>query len=329
MKATANANANIALVKYWGKRNEKLILPHNSSISVTLDGLKTTTTAEFSKNFHKDEFTLNGERKSGEEAKKVSAHLTLIRKMFRRKEFCRVESQNNFPSSAGLASSSSAFAALTLASISALGFNPKPKELSIIARQGSGSASRSIFGGFAEWKKGVQVGGGDSYAVQLYPKEHWPEFRVLACIVSEEEKKVKSRAGMKQTVETSPFYRAWLATVEEDLKKTRRAIKEKNIGLLGKTAELNCLKMQATMITTAPSIVYWEEGTLKAMHAVWQLREEGVNAFFTMDAGPQVKITCLEKDLQKIKQRMNSEGFGKIIESRPGDGTVLSTKHLF
>ncbi|MDO8634586.1 MAG: diphosphomevalonate decarboxylase [archaeon] len=329
MKATAIANANIALVKYWGKRNEKLILPHNSSISVTLDGLKTTTTVEFSKNFHKDEFKLNGEKKSGEEAKKVSGHLALIRKMFRKKEFCRVESQNNFPSSTGLASSSSAFAALTLASVSALGFNPKPKELSIIARQGSGSASRSIFGGFVEWKKGFQAGGSDSYASELYPKEHWPDFRILACIVSEKEKKVKSRAGMKQTVETSPFYRAWLSAVEEDLRKTRKAIKEKNLELLGKTAELNCLKMHATMITTTPSIVYWQDGTLKAMAAVWQMRESGAKAFFTMDAGPQVKIICLEKDTQKIKQRMSEEGFEKIIESKPGEGAVLSNKHLF
>ena len=329
MKASAIAHSNIALVKYWGKRNEKLILPHNSSISVTLDGLKTITTVEFSKNFNKDEFTLNGEKKSGEEAKKVFDHLTLIRKMFRKKEFCRVESQNNFPSSAGLASSSSAFAALTSASVSALGFKLKQKELSIIARQGSGSASRSIFGGFVEWKKGSQISGGDSYAAQLYPKEHWPDFRVLACIVSEKEKKIKSRAGMKQTVETSPFYKAWLLTVEEDLKKTRRAIKEKNLELLGKTAELNCLKMHATMLTTTPSIVYFEEGTLKAMHAVWQMREEGTKAFFTMDAGPQVKIICLEKDVQKIKQRMAAEGFEKIIESRPGDGATLSGKDLF
>lgn len=329
MKATAIANANIALVKYWGKRNEKLILPHNSSISVTLDGLKTITTVEFSKNFNKDEFTLNNEKKTGEEAKKVFDHLNLIRKMFRKKEFCHVQSENNFPSSAGLASSSSAFAALSLASVSAFSLKLKPKELSMLARQGSGSASRSIFGGFVEWKKGSQVGGNDSYATELYPKEHWPDFRILACIVSEKEKKVKSRAGMKQTVETSPFYKAWLSTVEEDLKKTRRAIKEKNLKLLGETAELNCLKMHATMITTTPSIVYWEEGTINAMNAVWQLRGEGVKAFFTMDAGPQVKIICLEKDVQKIKQKMQSFGIEKIIESSPGDGAILSNKHLF
>lgn len=329
MKATAIANTNIALVKYWGKRNEKLILPNNSSISVTLDGLFTKTTVEFNESFSKDELWLGGKKMQGEEAKKAFEHLTLIRKSFRKKSFARVFSENNFPTSAGLASSASGFAALTASATKALGLELKPKELSVIARHGSGSASRSIFGGFVEWRKGDQLSGGDSHAVQLFDEKYWPEFTMIVCVVSEKEKKIKSRTGMAQTVKTAPFYRAWLDTVNEDLKKIKRALKEKNFRLLGETAEMNALKMHATMLTTKPSIVYMEQKSIELMNAVQEMRENGIQAYFTMDAGPQVKIMCLGKDAEKIRQKVEELGVEKIFATRPGSGIRYSDEHLF
>lgn len=329
MKATCIANSNIALVKYWGKRNEKLILPCNSSISVTLDGLETTTTVEFGEKYKKDEFFFNGKKTEDKQGQKVSNHLALARKTLGKKLFARVQSQSNFPVAAGLASSASGFASLTVAAVNALGSKLSQKELSILARQGSGSASRSIFGGFAEWKKGVKKNGSDSYAFQLFPKEHWPEFRVIVCIVESTEKKIKSRQGMEQTVKTSPFYKDWLLTIEKDLNLARNAIRQKNMELLGMTAEVNSLKMHATMLTAKPAIVYWQPKTVELIHLVEQIRENGMQAYHTMDAGPQVKIMCLEKDAQKIKKLAMETGIQKTIEARPGDAARITEKHLF
>ncbi len=329
MKSTAVANANIALVKYWGKRDEKLILPMNSSISMTCDGLTTTTTVEFSEKLKEDAVTINDEELTkGKDA--VVAFLDLVRQKAGIKSKAKTVSTSNFPIAAGLASSASGFAALALAASNAAGLKLSEKELSILARMGSGSASRSIAGGFVEWHKGCKSGGSDSFAESIVKAGYWPEFRLITTIVTESRKKTSSRAGMSQTVRTSPYYEGWLKTVDADLDIVRNGIKRKDFPSVGLTAEQNCLKMHATMMTTRPAIIYWQPATLEIMHSVLAWRGEGIECYFTIDAGPNVKVTCLEKNEKELRRRLEKlEGVKKTIVCKPGEGARLIQKHLF
>ena len=345
VKATAQANANIALVKYWGKRNKELILPHNGSISMTCEGLFTITTVEFSDRYERDLIIINDEELKIEEDKSSSlpfagarvkdekdilGHLERIKKIAGIKEKVKVVSKSNFPVAAGLASSASGLAAITLAATKAAGLNLNQKELSILARQGSGSACRSIFGGFVEWLKGKKEDGSDSYARPIADENYWPEFRIIASILTEKKKKVGSRAGMAQTVETCPYYKGWLKTVNQDLEIIRKGILKKDFTSVGSFSEYNCLKMHALMLTTKPAIIYWLPQTLKLIQSVIFWREGGLECYFTIDAGPQVKIICLKKDVSEIKKRLkNIEGIKRIIVSKPGKGARLIDKHLF
>src|SRR3989338_7037659 len=303
MKSTATANANIALIKYWGKRDEKLILPQNSSISMTCDGMSTITTVEFSDNYKKDSIIINDEELKKDEKKTID-HIDRIRKLAGIKERTRIVSNNNFPTAAGLASSASGFAALTLAAATAAGLKLGEKELTILTRLGSGSASRSICAGFAEWHKGSKKNGSDSFSESIADKNYWHQFRMITTIVTEAKKKVSSRAGMAQTVKTSPLYKGWLDSVEEDLANMRSGIKKRNFSLVGLTAENNCLKMHATMMTTKPPIIYWIPATIEIIQHVHAWREEGLECYFTIDGGPQVKVICLEKDAKELNERL-------------------------
>lgn len=331
MKASARVNANIALVKYWGKKNNQLIIPMNNSISMTTDGLHATTTVEFDEGLKKDNFELNETSyNKGTEYTNLVSFLDVVRMKAGKEMHAKVVSKTNFLTAAGLASSAAGYAALAKACNEALNLNLNDKELSMLARHGSGSASRSIFGGFVEWFKGEKEDGSDSYAEQLYNKEHWPDFRMIACITSKEAKQIKSRAGMKQTVETSPFYHAWIDSVEADLNAMRKGLKEKDFSLVGKTAEYNCLKMHATMITTKPSIIYWNAATMGLLHSIPKWREQGLECYFTMDAGPQVKIICLEKDVEEIIDNCKTlPGVVDFIVTAPGEGAKIIDKHLF
>jgi len=331
MKATAIANSNIALVKYWGKRDKKLMLPQNSSISITLSDLNTVTTVDFNKKYKHDTCVLNNKKlKDGKELDQVVKHLNLIRKMSRIRYRAKVSSKNNFPTAAGLASSASGFAALSLAGSKAAGLNLNPTELSILSRMGSGSATRSCMGGFVEWTRGNKKNGIDSRAKQIASLKHWPNFRIITTIVSTTKKKISSRVGMEQTVKTSPLYPVWLKTIEKDLKDVKQGILKKNLTLVGKTAEQNCLKMHATMMTTQPSLVYWMPATLEIIHAITSWRERGLESYFTIDAGPQVKVICLEKDAIKIKKGLEKiKGVKKTLICKPGDGPKIINKHLF
>ena len=342
MKSTAIANANIALVKYWGKRNKELILPYNGSVSMTCEGLFTITTAEFSKKYERDLVIINDEKLKIEEDKSSSSTLAgarvkdekdilgqieRIRKMAGIKDKAKLVSETNFPVAAGLASSASGLAAITMAATKAAGLNLNPKELSILTRQGSGSACRSIFGGFVEWLKGKKEDGSDSYAQQIADENYWPEFRMIALILTEKKKKVGSRAGMAQTVETCPYYDGWLKTVGEDLKIIKEGILKKDFTPVGTFSEYNCLKMHALMLTTKPAIIYWLPETLEIIHNVISWRDEGLECYFTIDAGPQVKIICLKKDVPEIKKRLkNIEGIKRIIVSKSGKGVRLIDK---
>ncbi len=331
MKATALANSNIALVKYWGKRDERLILPQNPSISMTLDKLHTTTTVEFSDKYKHDQLKIDGKKiADGEEFHRVVHQLNLVRNMAQSHLHARVESENNFPKAAGLASSASGFAAISLAATKAIGLDLTKKELSILARQGSGSASRSVYGGFAEWLQGTHPDGSDSYARQIARSEHWPELCMAVTVVTHGEKKIKSRAGMTQTVANSPLYKTWLETVEADMEKVRKGILEKNFHLVGATAELNALKMHSTMHTTTPHIIYWEPETITLMKEVMQMREDGLDGYFTIDGGPQVKVLCLEKDAKKIVKRLSAiREVKKTFLCHAGEDAKIIGKGLF
>jgi diphosphomevalonate decarboxylase len=333
MKASAKANSNIALVKYWGKRDSNLILPYNSSISLTLDGLNAHTTVEFNDSYRDDSLVLNDkEIKPGAEEfdEYIAKFMTYLRSIHKGIPAVKIVSQNNFPTAAGLASSAAGFAALAAAVNQALQLNYSDKDLSILARVGSGSASRSIFGGIVEWQRGELENGSDSYAHQLYDESYWPELRVIICVTDSKEKKIKSRAGMSQTVATSPYYANWLGTIENDIENLKVALKEKSIDKLGNVLEANALKMHATMITTTPSIIYWNASTISIMHEIHALRDKGINAYFTMDAGPQVKVVALEKDVVNIVNSLDKLGaIQKIITAKLGKGYEITTEHLF
>ncbi|WP_426349045.1 diphosphomevalonate decarboxylase [Alloiococcus sp. CFN-8] len=320
MKATARANTNIALIKYWGKRDEELFLPTNSSLSLTLDGFYTTTTVEFSKELINDELIINGVRSSDKELLRVSRFLNIVRRIAEVDTYASVISENNVPIAAGFASSASAFAALAAASTKSLGLELSKDELSILARQGSGSACRSIYGGFVEWKMGKRDDGKDSKGKQLLSEDKWG-LTVLSAVVSSERKKVSSSEGMKRTVETSPFYKGWLDTVHDDLLDIKAAIKKRDFIYLGEVMERNALKMHGTMLGARPPILYWESGTIEVISCVYKLRNSGIPAFFTIDAGANVKVLCLPEEEYKVREAlMEQKGVERVITCHPGRG---------
>ncbi len=329
MKATAIANANIALVKYWGKRDKALILPYQSSVSMTCDGLQTVTTVEFSAEHQEDQILINDEELR-KDSKDVLGHIERIRQLAGIKEKARIVSETNFPVAAGLASSASGLAAITVAATAAAGLALSERELTILARQGSGSACRSIAAGFATWHRGSREDGKDSFAEQIAPPEHWPEFRMIATILTEAKKQVSSRGGMAQSVATCPYYHQWAATAESDAGAMRDAILRKDFSAVCEIAQHSALKMHAVMLATKPPIIYFLPQSLEVIHHVLSWQQEGLACAFTMDGGPQVKILCLEKDVPEIQRRLKDiPSVIRTVECRPGAGARLAEKHLF
>lgn len=322
MKATAKANTNIALIKYWGKRDENLFLPMNSSLSITLDRFYTVTTVEFQEKLEKDQFFLNGKPASDKEANNVYSFLDKIRNRFSVNLHAIVSSENKVPTAAGLASSASGFAALAAAATKALKLDIEERELSILARQGSGSACRSVYGGFVEWQKGKREDGKDSFAIQLLPENQW-QLSILSVMVNSKEKKVSSREAMKRTVEKSPFYLGWLQGVERDLDLAKKAIEVRDFQALGEVMEANALKMHGTMLGAEPPILYWESGTLEVIKQVQELRLSGINAYFTIDAGPNVKVLCLPEDEKEVhRSLLMLPSVQEVLVCHPGPGVT-------
>ncbi len=323
MKASAIAHPNIAIVKYWGKIDEELHLPANGSISMTLSDLYSQTTVEFG-DFPWDSFVLDGKEVNDS---KIKQHLDLIRYLSKNHKNAHIQSQNNFPVGAGIASSASGFAALTLAACKALALDLDTKTLSIIARQGSGSACRSIYGGFVEWLQSATNEG--SYAIQLADEHYW-DIHDLITIVSVDPKKVSSTAGMEQTARTSPLFSARLSAIEENLRATRDAIRSKNFRKLGEIAEFDALLMHATMMTSKPALLYWSPATVGVMQAVKALREEDVPVYFTIDAGANVHVLTLPAQIKKVETTLRSTaGVQTVMHCRPGDAAHIVPEHLF
>ncbi|NCU18334.1 diphosphomevalonate decarboxylase [Pallidibacillus pasinlerensis] len=320
MKATAKAHTNIALIKYWGKRNEELILPTNSSLSITLDRFYTETTVEFNEQLTSDSFYLNGEQASEKETLKVTKFLNLVRELSGDTRHATVSSTNHVPTAAGFASSASGYAALAAAASKASGLQLEGEELSKLARRGSGSACRSIYGGFVEWQKGTKDDGSDSYAVPILEQEAW-DLSILSVMIESKQKKILSREGMKRTVETSPFYDGWLKATEEELQIAKKAIEKRDFELLGETLEKNAFKMHATTLGADPPFFYWQPATLEIIDYVQQLRSQGVLAYVTIDAGPNVKVICEPKDEQKVYQTLSEiDSVKEIFVCHPGPG---------
>ncbi|EXJ23653.1 Diphosphomevalonate decarboxylase [Alkalibacterium sp. AK22] len=311
------AHTNIALIKYWGKANDDLILPKNNSLSLTLDAFYTDTKVTFDQCLETDLLYLNGQQQNLAALDKVKKVLDAVRDKAGIQTRARVDSINYVPTAAGLASSASGLAALAGAASQAAGLDMPFEELSKLARIGSGSASRSIYGGFAEWLKGVDHD--TSYAVPV-DKADW-DIGMLFIIVNDAKKEVSSRDGMKRTVDTSPFYEGWLQSLDGDLSAMKQALKDQDLKRVGQIAERNALKMHATTLGAQPPFTYWTAESMTAMEAVRSLRRQGYTAYFTMDAGPNVKIICRQSQLAELKDLL-SEQFAEsqLIEARPGPG---------
>lgn len=317
-KATVFSPSNIALSKYWGKRDIKLNLPTNGSLSATLADFGSFTTVEFDASFVQDELFLNGTKEAVINAKAKSV-LDLLRAKASVRTFARVQTANNFPTAAGLASSASGLSALTAAAAFALGLDLPLEKLSEVARQGSGSACRSFFGGFAEWKKGERADGADSVAFAVAGPSHWP-LDVIVAVVKETHKAYASTSAMEHTRTTSPYFQPWIETAEKQLALIRTAVLKKDFEILALETETNCLRMHASSQAAHPPILYWQPKTIEVMQMVWQMRKEGIRAFFTIDAGPNVVVFVEPQDRARCFERVRSVEGLQFLETKIGEG---------
>ena len=314
------AHTNIAFIKYWGKEDETLILPKNNSLSLTLDAFYTDTQVCFDKKLNKDILFIDGKEQDKKALKKAQVILDLVRKEAGIHEFAIIDSKNHVPTAAGLASSASGLAALAGAASLAAGLNLTKEELSRLARRGSGSASRSIYGGFAEWQKGSSDI--DSFAIPI-DEADW-DIGMIFIIVDDGRKEVSSTEGMRRVVETSPYYDGWISSTKEDLIDMKSAIKMQDIVKVGEIAERSALKMHALNLSANPPFNYWSPESIEAMRMVSELRKQGYPVYLTMDAGPNVKLICkasqMEELTEKLLQTFHKE---QLVMAKPGPGIQI------
>lgn len=297
MTKTVRAHTNIALIKYWGKKDPKLRLPLMSSLSMTLDAFYTDTSIE--KTNGENQFYLNNKKQDETNSKRVFSYLDLLKRKFDCHDNLIIKSTNHVPTSAGLASSSSAFAALAAAFCECYGIQVDKTELSRLARMGSGSACRSIFGGFAIWQKGESDESSYAYALDEKPKM---DLHLLAIELNTKQKKISSTRGMKDA-QSSPFFEPWIKRNDLEMKQMIAAIKKNDFTALGKLAELNANEMHAINLTAQPEFTYFEPNTLRAIKLIEQLRNEGIECYYTIDAGPNIKVLCQLRNSKEIKER--------------------------
>ncbi|MDJ0758632.1 MAG: diphosphomevalonate decarboxylase [Woeseiaceae bacterium] len=316
MRETATAQPNIALIKYWGKRDTELNLPAVGSISITLSDLFTSMTVEFEDNLEQDELHLNNEQ-NDKLLPRLSHAIDIAAGGDRPR--ARISSECNFPIAAGLASSASSFAAVVVAASAAMGIERSVGELANLAGRASGSAARSLYGGFVELENS-----GDAVVVsELLPADAWP-LDVVVAVTETGPKPVGSTEAMEISRRTSPFYERWVGDQADDLASARNAIAARDFAALASVAEHNCLKMHSVMWSSRPPIVYWNDATLACLQTIRQLQSDGVDVFFTIDAGPQVKAVCDTADTDTVETALRAtDGVRDILRSGLGEGARL------
>jgi len=319
-KFTAIAHPNIAFIKYWGNRDDALRLPLNGSISMNISGMESRTSVQFDAALEHDTFALNGVIQSAAGLQRVSQFLDHVRRLAGLTNYARVSSTNNFPTGAGIASSASAFAALALASSKAAGLDLNKKDLSRLARLGSGSACRSVPDGFVEWLPGEDDA--SSYAVSIAPKEHWDLVDAVA-VVSQEHKPIGSTSGHK-LAHTSPLNAQRVLDAPERLKNCRDALLERDFAGFADVVELDSNYMHAVMRTSNPPLVYWEPATEVLLWQVWQWRKQGHAVCATVDAGPNVHVLALANERDWLqKALLELPGVKNVLIGEPADGARL------
>lgn len=323
-RATAIASPNIAFIKYWGNRDSALRLPANASLSMTLSNLHTNTTVIFDDRLEADQIEINGNPASEEAASRVTSHLDLIRTLSGLPYFASISSQSNFPAGAGIASSASAFAALTAAASKAAGLDLDKKQLSILARRGSGSAARSIFGGFVQLFSGEV--NEDGFAEQFAPAEHWHLVDLIA-VVTKEHKSTGSSAG-HLLAPTSPIQDVRVQDAGRRLEICKNAILQQDFQTLAQIVELDSNLMHSVMMTSDPPLLYVEPESISVMKHITRWREDGLSACYTIDAGPNVHCICSFEDSHEVERQLRSiDGIIDIYRCSPGSGVALSTNN--
>jgi diphosphomevalonate decarboxylase len=318
---TARAGTNIALVKYWGKRDRALNLPATGSLSLTLAGLGSRTTVRFGGD--QDRVLLDGAPAPAPFAARVSAFLDLVRARAGLRLPAEVATRNSVPTAGGLASSASGFAALALAATRAAGLDLRPDELSALARRGSGSAARSIFGGFVEMAPGTRPDGADAHARPLVAPDAW-DLRLVVAVTTRTAKAIGSTEAMERTAATSPYYPAWITATGADLVEARSALEARDLAALGPIAERSALRMHACALAADPPILYWNATTVAALRAVQALRAEGAAAYFTIDAGPHVKVLCPAGEAPAVAATLGAvAGVAETLVAAPGPGAEV------
>lgn len=320
LTATAVACANIAFIKYWGNRIETLRLPANPSLSMNLEGITASTSVTFDPSLSGDLFDLNGVSQSGGSLERVSQFLDHIRKIAGITTCAHVASHNNFPIGAGIASSAAAFAALAVAGSSAAGLSLNEPQLSRLARLGSGSAARSVPGGFVEWQSGLDDH--DSFAFSIAPAAYWDLVDCIA-VISTGHKAVGSTEG-HAAAPTSPLQAARVSDTPRRLALCRKALLERDFPSFAEIVEHDSTVMHAVMMTSRPPLFYWQPASLDLMLRVTGWRREGLACCYTLDAGPNVHVICLSRDADEIETRLRSHpGVRQVLRACPGGPAKL------
>ncbi len=314
---TARAHTNIALIKYWGKADATRMLPANSSVSLTLDQFYTDTTVQFDADLTADTFILDGQQR---DAAKITRFLDHVRTLAGRKQYAHVTSSNHVPTAAGLASSASAFAALALAASRAAGLTLDAPALTRLARLGSGSASRSINGGCVIWHKGTDDATSFAEPVAVHPGL---DLRMIAIVLDHAEKKVSSRSGMAETVATSPYFSAWAETAERNSQEMVQALAAGDFAQIGALTERSALLMHATTLSANPPFTYFKPETLATLALVQSIREQGLPAYATMDAGPNVKVLTTAPFVEAVVAKLKAALDAPMTICAPGPDAFI------
>lgn len=303
MTRTARAYTNIALIKYWGKKDQQLKLPFTNSLSLTLDRFYTDTKATIIDSDH-DVIYLNEQLLDDTKNQRIVNYLNTVRQMYSFTEHFQIDSVNHVPTSAGFASSASGFAALAGAINETKQLQLDSRQLSILARNGSGSACRSIYGGFVEWQAGT-----DNQSSFAAPIDENPniDLSLLSVVVDKHSKKISSTLGMKNSVKTSPFYSNWVTLVASEINEIKQAIAKKDLQKIGEISEHNAMSMHALTLSANPSFTYFAPETIEIIQLIQEIRQKGIFAYATIDAGPNVKIICTKESLRKVQQYIEQQ----------------------